>query len=750
MHTCCRACRPPPAVRSQITHPCSLCWPAGWLAGSLAGSSPPPSLLSRRVHPYNCCRCNHKTPKPPALTSLSRPLSLLLLFTHSLPLPPTIPFTSPWLARQQPLLSLAHANHRPPLPKQSPVLRSGSDNSLCTPAANTCAAFVVPPSHHYKTPSIRLLLLLLLHILFSQSLLRTKHPSLHLSEKARIFQLVTAAMDLPAASRTTATRSRRSERRGDRGHHSSSSSSQSSPPTYGYHNTFHTHAPLVLASPPSYAQATSPATLAWLNAKASAEATHVRRVQAPPPYTCTVELQGVMGMRMELSNIFEIARGREWTDVYVVLRGTQLSIHRIKTPGILSKSRVPTAGRLLKTFTLQHAEIGVASDFRKTSLIPKSPFAHLVPASARAKLYESDPHLFEPVREHVLRLRLETDQFLLCANDVEDLLTWAEKLCAAIDISPPIEDRSEPRYRSLPRRNRRQRVLDGSQLGENLENLSSLEAGRRIIAEQEAIIRELYPHLAAQAQAEGVEETAPASQGADPDRDEFDADDVRFPMRSSAASRSASRDGETGDESRPSSSEAVDVDPKNAPIVYASHAQILRYRRRCAPVLLACSPRVSDVVIRDGERVRINTRETILEEYTSHPPRYDAHQFPKIRRTPKPIEVVPQITSTVPITSPITLERPSSPLRGISDDSITSFGYDLASTSSGHQSDNHSDHHSDQIRSAAPSEPPSPTALTQVKADANRQLAAMGKRRHSEEQRENGMGTMTLGMPLYI
>lgn len=451
-----------------------------------------------------------------------------------------------------------------------------------------------------------------------------------------------------------------------------------------------------------------------------------------------------MGMRMELVNIFEVARSREWSDVYAVLRGTQLSLHRVKSPGILSKSRAPSAGRLIRTFSLQHAEVGVASDFRKSALIPKSPFAHLVPASARAKLYESDPHLFEPVREYVLRLRLETEQFLLCASSAEELLSWSEKLCAAIDISPPIEDRSEPRYRSLPRRSRRQRVLDGAQLGENMENLPNLEVGRRIIAEQEAIIRELYPNLATQIPAEGTQETAPAPRAAEADNDEFDADDVRFPAGSAPASRTASRDGETADEQNPSD-QAEDYDPKTAPVPRASASHALRYRRRCAPVLLACSPRVSEVVFSFGQRVRINTRDTTLDEYTSHPPRYEAHNFPKVRRTPKPIELIPEIAPIEPLTAHITLDRPSSPLRGISHDSITSFGYDLASTSSDPASDQ-----SDRIRSAAPSEPPSPTALTQAKADAARQLAAMGKRRNSEEQRGNALTNVTLGMPLYI
>ncbi|KAL1613228.1 hypothetical protein SLS60_001460 [Paraconiothyrium brasiliense] len=399
---------------------------------------------------------------------------------------------------------------------------------------------------------------------------------------------------------------------------------------------------------------------------------------------------------------------------------------------ILSKHRSPIPGRLIRSFTLQHSEIGVASDFKKTPLTPKSPFAHLVPVSARHKLYETDPHLFEPVREHVIRLRLETEQFLLCASSQEEMLDWSEKLCAAIDISQPLEDRSEPRYRSLPRRSRRQRVLDGSRLGENLENLSSLEAGRRIIAEQEEIIRQLYPHLAGISSAPQLPDMDLSNAPADADREEFDADDVRFPSQrpgSSSLSRTVYNENEPAVEDRPTTREMY-PDPKDAPVARPSESQVLRYRRRCAPALLACSPRVSDVVMCGGERVRINTRENILVMYTSHPPRYDAHNFPKAKRAPKVAKPVP---------APIHVERPASPLRGVSDTSIESFGYDLSSTSS--------DSAAEEIRAGAPSEPPSPTALTQAKADAARQLLSMGKHRRSgDEIREAGMGAMALGV----
>ena len=540
-------------------------------------------------------------------------------------------------------------------------------------------------------------------------------------------------MDLLAEA-TTTSRSRRADR-------SANNTSSTTSPSYGYHNTFHTHDSPVLTSPPNYACANSSQTLTWLNTKASLEAAAVRTTKAPPAYTCTVQLEGIMGVKQELSSIFEISRTREWNDVYVVLRGTQLTLHRLKSPSLLSKSRTPTAGKVIKHYTLQHAEVGVAADFKKSALIPRSPFAHLVPASARQKLYETDPQLFDPVREHVLRLRLETEQFLLCATSQEEMLSWAEHLSAAIDISPPLEDRSEPRYRSLPRRSRRQRIIDGSRLGENLEHLSSLDAGRRIIAEQEAIIRQLYPQLANGT----APEISSNSHGADPDRDEFDPDDVRFPSRrpgSFSASRANSRDGEASTEEHSLTGSSDSDNPKNTPIARPSRSQALRYRKRCAPALLACSPRVSDVVFSSGRRLRINTKEQILVEYTTHPPRYESHNFQKPRRTSRTTLENAIRTSTKPLPTPISIERPASPLRGISDDSMASFGYELGSTSS--------DQGSDDIVSAAPSEPPSPTALTQTKADATRQLSSMGKRRGSEGPREAKLSAVALGVGLLI
>ncbi|KAL1621149.1 hypothetical protein SLS54_005644 [Diplodia seriata] len=391
---------------------------------------------------------------------------------------------------------------------------------------------------------------------------------------------------------------------------------------YGYHNTFHTHTqPADLtAKPPAYAPR-----------QPAEKSTN----EALPSYSCSVLFEGPLGIKTECINFFDkpCPKERQWQDVYAILRGTQLSIYRLKT-SLFSKNKKPAPGKLLRTYSLQHAELGLALDFKKTDLIPKSPLAKLVPLNSRQAVYQTDPHLFWPVREHVMRLRLEADQFLLCAAEVEGMLDWIENLCAAVDISPPLEDRSEPRYRSLPRRGRRQRQLDGRQTRQEAIDLNA----RRLLAEQERIIRTMYPNLVRDGDEEQPEQPEQPLGETDGDAEDF-AMDLLFPNRPSSP-----RPGNISNSSTQNMDDAIDrtttrrasVDSQLAPTSgkypltenpQPSASSILRYRRRCAPVLLAASPRASDVMFYDGMRLRVNVKKQIVMEFHESPPHYTAHRF---------------------------------------------------------------------------------------------------------------------------
>jgi hypothetical protein len=54
-------------------------------------------------------------------------------------------------------------------------------------------------------------------------------------------------------------------------------------------------------------------------------------------------------------------------------------------------------------------------------------------------------------RRYVIRVRAETDQFLLSCVELGTFVKWLECLFAAIDVAAPIDDRDFPRDQSIPR-----------------------------------------------------------------------------------------------------------------------------------------------------------------------------------------------------------------------------------------------------------------------------------------------------------
>lgn len=76
---------------------------------------------------------------------------------------------------------------------------------------------------------------------------------------------------------------------------------------------------------------------------------------------------------MEKRNPFERARKRNWSKCYLVLHGTKLDIHKAKkipfpTTAMKADTSRPTGwlpGTLLESYTLQLAQVGAATDYKK-------------------------------------------------------------------------------------------------------------------------------------------------------------------------------------------------------------------------------------------------------------------------------------------------------------------------------------------------------------------------------------------------
>ncbi|KAF1827833.1 uncharacterized protein K489DRAFT_301731, partial [Dissoconium aciculare CBS 342.82] len=373
-----------------------------------------------------------------------------------------------------------------------------------------------------------------------------------------------------------------------------------------HYNTFQTSCSPSNDVPPTYANA--------VRARLPSPRPRSDRRDPLPAYTCTVDYEARMLLRVESHSPLHDISEADWKEVILVLRGTSLVLHRARKDG--------SAGKALRTYTLQHAEVGLASDTQYSILVPQSRLAHFLPAAAWRKAWRTDPSLFKSVEQSLLRLRVEADQILLAHAEEETVHGLVHALAAAIDISMDLDERSIPRQCTVPRRRNRQ--------SRTLEAVAGILENPAILAQQERILRELYPQLAGQAS-----ETDRAQSGSVP----ATADEADSPLATldPSASRRPSvfRQTTTSTIDSTFSVETIHASPstnfgadgKWRPPHNRSPAQIERYIKRCMPVLPADAPRASDVLVHAGRRVKINWKTGALDDWALPPPSYRSHRF---------------------------------------------------------------------------------------------------------------------------
>jgi hypothetical protein len=96
-----------------------------------------------------------------------------------------------------------------------------------------------------------------------------------------------------------------------------------------------------------------------------------------PPYSTALSLENVFVRKTELEGAVHRAQDRNWQSVCVSLQGTALTIHRYKPNSAKAFAGWTTKdsnldmvedkrkGLLIKSYNLQYAEVGVASDYYK-------------------------------------------------------------------------------------------------------------------------------------------------------------------------------------------------------------------------------------------------------------------------------------------------------------------------------------------------------------------------------------------------
>ncbi|OBT50419.1 hypothetical protein VE04_10119 [Pseudogymnoascus sp. 24MN13] len=121
-----------------------------------------------------------------------------------------------------------------------------------------------------------------------------------------------------------------------------------------------------------------------------------------PPYTCDLTLTAHFMRKSELEAPTSANPPiRTWHRGHVALHGTSLTI--TPSPRLsLKRSKPLTPPR---SYSLQHAEAGIASDYLK--------------------------------RRYVIRIRVEADQLLLASDDAPTHIARREAIAAAIDLAPP-------------------------------------------------------------------------------------------------------------------------------------------------------------------------------------------------------------------------------------------------------------------------------------------------------------------------
>ncbi|KAI9055175.1 hypothetical protein LZ554_000139 [Drepanopeziza brunnea f. sp. 'monogermtubi'] len=317
-----------------------------------------------------------------------------------------------------------------------------------------------------------------------------------------------------------------------------------------------------------------------------------------PPYSSAISIQNVFSKKMELEGAVQKARDRTWHKVLATLQGTALKFHKIKghtlflgkDDGEKLASSIPSKkGSFLKSYNLQYADVGIAADYIK--------------------------------RPFVIRVRAETDQFLLSCNNIETFVTWLQSLFAAIDLAPPLDDREIPRDISIPRRTRRRARA----------RVATVRPDANLVREQEEIISSQFPHLG--------EATV---DGADTSTTQGNIETFAEETESSCTSPPIAVSSPTQSESRPNllsrarqaiystthlnltaaatPNPSITSDGKWRPEHQWTPFYDMMYAKRCMAILTQRSPRKSNLVIVKGEQWVVDWATGKLERY--QPPDY--------------------------------------------------------------------------------------------------------------------------------
>ncbi|KAK9322429.1 hypothetical protein V1517DRAFT_323440 [Lipomyces orientalis] len=314
-----------------------------------------------------------------------------------------------------------------------------------------------------------------------------------------------------------------------------------------------------------------------------------------PPYSSTLMRAAVLSRKLELLSPLEQAPNRSWQSVIAVLNNTQLNIYRapstLHTISLVARPP-PVSGRVasvlpwrsasfsapaseyqlfssslpsrinhdtIDPFTLSPLSSATSASSSSASLSP-TPTSSMTSASGPlpAAFLGVDESVLSPAnlvrsytlqyaqiglatdykkKQNVIRVRAEGQQFLLLCNDARECVEWTSALQAACDLSLPLDERTIPRYRSIPSR-RRRRILPSAR---HPSSKSAAVRRRTELASESAPIGPASPageQIPTDGQDVGDEPRPAEAAGHDEDEDE---EDELYYRRGSAASETRPR-----------------------------------------------------------------------------------------------------------------------------------------------------------------------------------------------------------------
>ncbi|KAJ4416415.1 hypothetical protein N0V82_006757 [Gnomoniopsis sp. IMI 355080] len=303
-----------------------------------------------------------------------------------------------------------------------------------------------------------------------------------------------------------------------------------------------------------------------------------------PAYSCDVHMETVFQMKMEIEDAVKRAEYRNWRTMFVELQGTALHIYSARKKDFgWGKSRMhgpdvrpdnPSwlrKGSLERSYSLQHADVGIAADYHK--------------------------------RRYVIRIRAETDQFLISCVELQTFVKWLECLFAAIDVAIPIDERDFPRDQSIPRI-QRLRWLRGH-LSDQDQTTNGGAVWDSFGSPPTSPLEPAINMFDAQA-----DEMSPDRMDMFPDGSPFDSQEFPMPRFSTASTKNDDLDQGTG---------------KWRPRHLWSTTHDMVYAKLCYAVLLFKSPRKSNFVIFKGQRWHIDWSTGQMSRV--QPPSYGEPEF---------------------------------------------------------------------------------------------------------------------------